>query len=333
MNVGRKSKIANFCVGFFAAVLSVVLFLGYSLKKKSSYVAERNVIIERTGDDDFLRLLIDKKISNNPMIAKISIKIMELFGYRIKFGEYVLPNQVSLFEAIRIFSSGKVVIHKITIPEGFSVLQVIRRLEKNEDLIGEIERVPKEGSLMPDTYCFKYPTKKQDIIVMAQKAMAEFIRREWPKRSPKCSLKSPREALTLASIVEKETNIEKEAVAGLYLHRLKIDMKLQADPTTIYAHKKGDKLGRNLLYSDLKIDNPYNTYVYKGLPPTPIANPGRASILATLRPEETDNLYFVYGGEGKHIFAKTYDEHKRNIAKATIFRNTAFPRKRRHLTY
>jgi UPF0755 protein len=191
----------------------------------------------------------------------------------------------------------------------------MRRLNKTEDLLGEVVQIPPEGSLLPDTYCFKYPTQKQEIITMAQSAMREFIRKEWPKRSEKCTLKTPDEALVLASIVEKETNIEREIIAGVYFHRLKIKMKLQSCPTAIYAHKRGDSLGHALKYSELTIDDPYNTYVYEGLPPAPITNPGRESIIAVLHPQETDNLFFVYEGEGRHAFAKTYDEHKRNIAR------------------
>jgi UPF0755 protein len=293
----------------------VSLFFMYHLHKKSAYVPERNVILQNTSDEDFSNLLVNNKISNSSLFAKISIKIMKILGYRGKFGEYALPHHVSLFEAIKIIDSGKVVIHKITIPEGFSVFQLMKRLENHEDLLGKIEHIPQEGSVMPDTYCFKYPTTKQDIISIAQKAMREFLKNEWLQRSPKCTLKNPYEALTLASIVEKETNIEKEMVAGVYLRRLKNHMRLQSCPTAIYAHKKGDKLGHNLKYSELTLDDPYNTYVYGGLPPTPISNPGRSSIIAVLHPEETENLFFVFDGVKKHIFSKTYEEHKRNIAK------------------
>jgi UPF0755 protein len=266
-------------------------------------------------DDGFSQLLIDQKISDNFIITKLSVKIMKLFKYGAKFGEYSLPRRVSLFNDIKIINSGKVVIHKITIPEGFTAVQVVRRLKKDENLLGDIEQPPPEGSILPDTYCFKYPTKRQDIISTAQKALQKFIRQEWPKRSRLCTLKNVNEILTLASIVEKETNIEKEMVAGIYLQRLKIGMKLQSCPTAIYAHKRGERLGHALKYRELTIDDPYNTYVHKGLPPTPISNPGRSSILAVLHPLETENLFFAYEGGGKHVFSKTYEEHKRNIAR------------------
>ncbi|MDR2724085.1 MAG: endolytic transglycosylase MltG [Holosporaceae bacterium] len=275
---------------------------------------KQNIIVKYTDDNSFSQLLIEQKISNNFIITKLLVKIMKLFKYCIKFGEYSLPHRTSLFEAIKIISSGKVVIYKITIPEGFSIIQVMRRLQKHENLLGEIEQTPLEGSLLPDTYCYKYPTKKQDIIFRAQKAMQKFILQEWPKRSPTCTLKNINDAITLASIIEKETSIEREMIAGVYLHRLKINMKLQSCPTVIYAIRKGEKLGRKLKYSDLTVNDPYNTYIHYGLPPTPINNPGRESIIAVLHPQETENLFFVFIGEGKHIFSKTYEEHKRNIA-------------------
>ncbi|MDR2157985.1 MAG: endolytic transglycosylase MltG [Holosporaceae bacterium] len=315
MDSDYRRGTAPFLVGFATTILLISLFFIYYVHKKSSYVPEKNIIVERMDDGAFSQLLVDKKISDNLILAKITVKIMKILGYRAKFGEYALPHYVSLFEAIKVINSGKVVIHKITIPEGFSVFQVMKRLEENEDLRGKIENIPREGSIMPDTYCFKYPTTKQEIIFMAQKAMREFIQKEWPKRSSSCVLRNPNEVLTLASIVEKETNIEKEMVAGVYLKRLKINMKLQSCPTAIYAHKRGDRLGHGLKYSELTINDPYNTYIYGGLPPAPISNPGRASIIAVLHPEETDNLFFVFDGVKKHIFSKTYDEHRRNISK------------------
>jgi UPF0755 protein len=273
-----------------------------------------NIIINLTDDDHFADTLTREGISNNFFITKISIKIMALFGYEAKFGEYALPHRVSLYEAIKIINSGNVVIHRITIPEGFPTVYTLRRIESNEHLSGEIEQIPQEGSIMPGTYCFKYPTTKQEIIRIAQKEMVEFLQKEWPKRSLLCTLKNPYEVLILASIVEKETSTEREIVAGVYLHRLKINMKLQSCPTVIYAHKKGKKLEHTLKYSELNIDSPYNTYRHKGLPPTPITNPGKESIIATLHPQKTENLFFVFDGISKHIFSKTYEEHKRNIA-------------------
>ncbi|MDR0555648.1 MAG: endolytic transglycosylase MltG [Holosporaceae bacterium] len=310
-----RGRIVNFLLGFFGLLALVVLFFVYYMHKSSLYVPERGLIVDQPTDDAFSRLLVENKIADCYVMNKICVKIMKKFRYEIKFGEYALPHHVSLYDTIKIISSGQVIIHKITFPEGFSVVQTLRRLEKDENLRGKIEKIPPEGSLMPDTYCFKYPTTRQEIISWAQQAMRNFLWQEWPKRSPKCTLQSPREALILASIVEKETNLEKERIAGVYLRRLAIGMKLQSCPTVIYGLQKGERLYRPLNRADLIKDMSHNTYVYPGLPPTPITNPGRTSIIAVLHPKETDEIFFVYEGAGRHAFAKTYDEHKRNIAR------------------
>ncbi|MDR1551830.1 MAG: endolytic transglycosylase MltG [Holosporaceae bacterium] len=312
---GTGKSVAYFLTGFFGLLLLSATFFVFFLCKKSSYVPDRSFIVENLKDEHFSRLLVERKVAGCFSMTKIIIKIMKLFKYNVKLGEYALPNRVSLFEALEIIDSGKVVVHKITIPEGFSVMQVIRRLEKDENLLGAIIKIPQEGSLLPDTYCFKYPTTRQEIISWARQAMREFMHREWPKRSLTCKLSNSHEAVTLASIIEKETNSERKKIAGVYMKRLKIGMRLQACPTVIYALKKGDVLGRELRYSDLIVDDPFNTYMHNGLPPGPITNPGRESILAVLHPEETEELFFVHRGNGYHAFAKTYREHKKNIAR------------------
>ncbi len=265
----------------------------------------------------FIENNLASEIHNNSFLTKIIIKFGELLGYKLKFGEYSIPKNVSLWNAIKILSVKRPVIHKVCIPEGFSVHRVLERLNNDKFLRGEITKIPEEGSLMPDTYCFKYPTTRQQIIDQAQKAMSDFIEKEWENKSEDCFLKTPQEVLTLASIIERESSIELDVIAGMYLNRLKIDMKLQADPTTIYAMVKGQKFPRSLTYKDLKFDHPYNTYVYKGLPPGPISNPGKKSILAVLHPKKSDWLFLYYDGSfmDKPVFSKTYQEHRRNIAR------------------
>jgi UPF0755 protein len=308
-----KSNKCAFVLAFFLICLgSAAIFLAYSINKKVLYIPKRNLIVDRIGDAAVVDLLTREKLADGRTVAAIAIKVMRLLGHSIKSGEYELPYCLSLREAIEILASGQVVIHKITIPEGFSVKQTLQRLEKNEFLLGKIEEAPEEGSLMPDTYCFRYPATRQQIISMAQSEMAEFMRREWPRRSQGCTLKTPRETLILASIVEKEAAAEREMVAGVYLNRLNMGMKLQSCPTVIYALTRGDKFGRPLKYSDLKTNNAHNTYVHAGLPPTPITNPGRSSIMATLHPRKTENLFFVSDGADGHIFSRTFEEHKRH---------------------
>lgn len=310
----HKKSVTYFLGVVFVFFVIFGFVFSYLLFKKSSYIHEKGVIVERTDAEYVCALLKDKNISSSKITTKSIIKILKIFGYRLKMGEYSFSNSVSLMDALKIISSGKSIVHKFTIPEGFSVFQVINKLNNNEFLLGKIEKIPEEGSLMPDTYLFKYPTAKQQIITQAQGAMRKFLEKEWPKRSGNCIAKTPYEALILASIVEKETYLEREIVAGVYTKRLRINMRMQAEPTAVYAIAKGSPLGREITRPELRAQLPHNTYKNNGLPPTPISNPSRASIIAALHPAETDNLFFVLDETGYGHFAKTYKEHKQNIA-------------------
>lgn len=318
-----KLCIKGFIFGIFIGVCAFAFYCGYLVTRPSNYFPEKDSYIILNHPESPVAVArvfssngITSEIDNNVNLLKITIKVAELYGYKLKFGEYSLPANISLWDAIKVLSRSETVLHKITIPEGFSVYRVLERINNNQFLLGEIERVPEEGSLMPDTYCFRYPTKKQDIIDWAQRSMTEFIEKEWPKRSEDCFLKTPQEVLTLASIVVKESSIDLETIAGMYLNRLKIGMKLQACPTAIYAQVKGKRFPRSLTYKDLKYDDPYNTYVYEGLPPGPIANPCRKSILAVLHPKKSEWLFLFFDGKlmSKPLYAKTYLEHRKNIA-------------------
>ena len=312
MSLGRRCFFGG-CVGF----LIFFVFLWYLTSAPSKYDGREMFVAEKNDPEYIASLFVEKRISQFPSVIKILIKIMKRRGDFIVIGEYNLPNKVSPIDALKILASGKVVVRKICIPEGFSVFQVIERLNANKYLHGEIERIPDEGTIMPATYEFTYTTTRQQILDMAQKEMQQFLQKEWPKRSKNCLLKTPKEALILASIVEKEAHYAEEhkLIAGVYQHRLQTNMKLQACPSVIYAHKRGDKMGRPLLYRDLKLNDPYNTYVKHGLPPGPIANPGKACILAVLHPEKTDYLFFVADNSSHHVFSKTYKEHLYKIKK------------------
>ena len=307
-------KFLYFCAGIFACAFLILSYTAYVLLKKSDYKGSESIVVElNSSRDDIIYLLLENKITDSALAAKIALNIMSIFGIQVKVGEYFVPPQSSLISAIKSLSQGEKVIRKITIPEGLSVAQIIEKLNENDLLIGEIKEIPAEGSLMPDTYFFSYPTQRQKIIDRAKKMMADFIAREWPNRSKLCFLKTPEEVINLASIVEKESFLERKLVASVYLNRLKKNMRLQADPTVIYGITKGKPLDRRLLYRDLnQIENPYNTYRHAGLPPTAIANPGRESIKAVLHPAETDYLFFVFDGVSRHIFSKTFTEHKKN---------------------
>lgn len=207
---------------------------------------------------------------------------------------------------------------RVAVAEGVTSWQVVEGLKAVEVLSGEISAVPEEGSLAPDSYEVVRGTERAALVAEMQRRQAERLERAWQERAEGLPLKTPQEALILASIVEKETGIpeERRLVASVFINRLERGMRLQTDPTVIYGITNGQGvLGRGLRQSELRRETPFNTYVIDGLPPTPIANPGLAAIEAVLNPEKTDFLYFVADGSGGHAFARTLDEHNRNVAR------------------
>jgi len=236
-------------------------------------------------------------------------------------GEYAFPPAVSARDAMRILQSGKVVARNLTIPEGLTAFQVLAMVGAAEGLRGELPPAGKigEGSLLPETYQYVYGERRDDVLARMEKAMGETLDRLWRERSEEAApLASAREALILASIVERETGKaeERPRVAAVFLNRLRRGMRLQSDPTVVYGLSKGaGVIGRPLTRADLAVDHPYNTYIHTGLPPGPIANPGRDSLAAVLQPAESKDLYFVADGTGGHAFARTLDEHNRNVAR------------------
>ncbi|HMT40879.1 MAG TPA: endolytic transglycosylase MltG [Sphingorhabdus sp.] len=234
----------------------------------------------------------------------------------IKTGEFLIPARASNSEILSILTGGKTVQRMVTVPEGMPSIMVYERLMANDRLTGQIP-VPPEGSVLPDSYAFEKGEARAAVVARMQAAMKKTIDELWPKRSSDAVVKTPQEAVTLASIVEKETSKKSELriVAGVYSNRLKVGMMLQADPTIIYPITKGKPLGRRIRQSEIASVNDYNTYSMVGLPKGPIANPSRAAIEAVLNPEKTDYLFFVADGTGGHIFAKTLEEHNANVEK------------------
>ncbi len=236
-------------------------------------------------------------------------------------GEYAFPPAVSARDAMRILQSGKVVARNLTIPEGLTAFQVLALVGTAEGLRGELPPASGigEGSLLPETYRYVYGERRDDILARMQKAMGETLDRLWRGRSENSGpLASPREALILASIVERETGKadERPRIAAVFLNRLRRGMRLQSDPTVVYGMSRGaGVIGRPLTRADLAADHPYNTYIHAGLPPGPIANPGRGSLAAVLQPAKSKDLYFVADGTGGHAFARTLKAHNRNVAR------------------
>ncbi|PBN45637.1 endolytic transglycosylase MltG [Sphingobium sp. D43FB] len=237
-------------------------------------------------------------------------------GTPIKAGEFVIPAGASNSDILSILQGGKTLTRLITIPEGMPSILVHERLMANDQLTGDIP-VPEEGSVLPDSYAFDKGEARAAVLKRMQKAMDEALAKLWAERAPNTVAKTPKEAIILASIVEKETAVasERPTVAGVYSNRLRTNMMLQADPTIIYPITRGKPLGRRIRKSEIADVNDYNTYAMVGLPKGPIANPGRLSILAVLHPAETKALYFVADGKGGHIFADTYQQHNENVRK------------------
>lgn len=234
----------------------------------------------------------------------------------IQAGEFLLTPGMSQGDILEAFQSGDVIRRFVTIPEGMPSILVWERLMAEELLTGDID-VPPEGSILPDTYAFERGQSRKSLVEQMQAAMDKALAEEWAKRRPGIPVDTMREALILASIVEKETGKpeERRMVAGLYSNRVRTGMMLQADPTIIYPITKGKPLGRRIRQSEIAAVNGYNTYTKVGLPEGPITNPGRASIAAVMNPENTGALFMVANGTGGHWFADTLAEHNANVAK------------------
>ena len=269
---------------------------GASLTSVAEKLAEEGVIADPQG------FLLRAKIlgSSDPILA----------------GEFLLPAGASNAQILDTFQHGEVIRRFVTIPEGLPSILVHERLMAEDHLTGEIP-VPVEGSVLPDTYDFERGEARSAVLARMQAAMQNYLAEAWPKRGPDIAVDTIQEAVTLASIVEKETGVarERRMVAGLYSNRLKDGMLLQADPTIIYPITRGKPLGRRIRQSEIAAVNDYNTYSMTGLPKAPITNPGREAIAAVLNPAETDARYMVADGTGGHAFAQTLDEHNRNVEK------------------
>jgi UPF0755 protein len=235
-------------------------------------------------------------------------------GDPIQAGEFQIPKGMSAAAILDLLQHGNPLQRLITVTEGMPSIIVEEKLAANRYLTGPLPRIP-EGSLLPDSYSYDRGDTRAEVVKRMQQAMVKALAELWPKRTGKCPLASKEDVVTLASIVEKETGkpAERRTVAGVYCNRLRIGMKLDADPTVIYPITKGKPLGRRIKKSELHSDDPYNTYTHAGLPPGPIANPGQASIEAVLNPAETKALYFVADGTGGHVFAETLEEQSANV--------------------
>lgn len=233
----------------------------------------------------------------------------------LKAGEYAIPSGASPRQIMQLLIEGKSIVYKLTLAEGLTTATILDLVAKHPSLQGEVSSAPEEGTLLPETYVFNRGMSRDALIARMQKDHDEVLDALWQRRAPNLPFQTKAEAVVLASIVEKETGIasERPRVAAVFVNRLRKGMKLQSDPTIIYGLTKGVPLGRGIRQSEIEKATPWNTYVVFGLPPTPIANPGRDALAAVLNPAETDDLFFVADGTGGHVFASTLADHERNV--------------------
>jgi UPF0755 protein len=275
-------------------------------------------IPSRAGMADIADTLQREGVIDNNRWAFIGAVIALKARTELKPGEYSFQKNASLRNVIATMVEGKVVQHSVTIPEGLTSEQIVGRLTDSDIFSGSINEIPREGTLLPETYKFPRGTTREQVIARMQQAQKRVVAEAWDHRSADIPIKSPEQLVTLASIVEKETGKadERSRVAAVYVNRLRQKMKLQSDPTIIYGLVGGKgTLGRPIKRSEITQPSPYNTYVVDGLPPGPIANPGRASLEAAANPARTRDLFFVADGTGGHAFTETYGEHQKNVAK------------------
>lgn len=263
------------------------------------------------------RVLQAMGLINAPLGFRVAVKLRGDEN-RLQAGEFEIPPRASLAQIIDHLRDGRPIMHAITLAEGLTSQQIINELNGHKILDGVVAQIPAEGSLLPETYFVPRGTRRSALIADMQRAMQVTLDTAWESRQEGLPIKTKQEALILASIVEKETGIpeERRDVAAVFVNRLRRGMKLQSDPTIIYGLVGGQgKLGRPIRKSEIRKPTPYNTYTIEGLPPTPIANPGRAAIEAVMGPSKSKAVFFVADGTGGHVFAETYRDHRANVKK------------------
>jgi UPF0755 protein len=304
-----------FVVAAIALVVGVV-FIEKQANEPGPLAADKVVVIPKSiGTGEIAALLKREGVINQTFLFEVQAYLNRQRG-PLKAGEFLFRARTSVDEAVDTLISGKAILHALTVPEGLTSEQIVQRIRDNEILTGDVTEMPREGTLLPDTYKFERGETRQQAVNRMQRAQREALNQIWARRSPDLPIKTPQELVILASIVEKETGRadERTRVAGVFINRLGKRMKLQSDPTIVYGLVGGKgTLGRGILRSEIDRATPYNTYAIEGLPPGPIANPGRAALEAVANPSRTKDLYFVADGSGGHAFAETLDQHQKNV--------------------
>ncbi len=277
----------------------------------------KSVVISRGADLESIAVMLQRQnVIDSSLIFSNGVRLSKAAD-NLKAGEYVFEPGVSMRTVMNVLVAGKAILHGFTVPEGLTSEQIVARISEDPILTGDVNTIPAEGTLLPETYKFSRGATREQIIDQMRRAQERTIAEIWARRSSDLPISTPAEFVTLASIVEKETGKadERPLVAAVFINRLRQNIRLQSDPTIIYGlfGGKGKPPDRPIYRSDIDKATPYNTYVIDGLPPGPIANPGRAALEAVANPSRTNDLYFVADGSGGHVFAETLDEHNRNV--------------------
>ncbi|MDH3703302.1 MAG: endolytic transglycosylase MltG [Alphaproteobacteria bacterium] len=318
MASGRRRFIAAFIVVIGCALLGAAALVYRHYVAPGPLKQPTTVVVARgAGVNDIARLLHNKSVIANPKLFGAVARVSGVHR-RLMAGEYGFDPGVSTRDVLTVLLEGRTTVRKVTFAEGITVKEVAEALANTEGLKGELASIPNEGTLLPNTYHFSLGDSPTAIVQRMENAMAATVAELWENRADGLPIRTMREAIILASIVEKETGVasERARVAAVFVNRLRKRMRLETDPTVVYGLTEGKgPLGRALTRRDLKRDHPYNTYRIFGLPPGPICNPGRDALAAVMNPLETDELYFVADGTGGHAFARNLAGHNRNVAK------------------
>ena len=317
MGLSSLSGLLTFVLLGALATVGALAWLMKEARSPGPLAGDKVVIIGREDDSGSIADQLERAgVIDSAMWFNV-LTLLDGDRGSLKRGEYAFKAGMSMNEIENELIAHRVVRYKLTLPEGLTSEQAVDRLREDTVLTGEIREIPREGSLMPDTYYFERGDTRQSILSRMAKIQAKTIEEVWKARAPDLPIKSPGEMVTLASIVEKETGKpeERPRVAGVFVNRLEKHMRLDSDPTIVYGLALGKgTLGRSITRADLNQSTPYNTYIIEGLPPGPICNPGKAALEAVANPARSKDLYFVADGTGGHAFAETLDQHQKNVA-------------------
>ncbi len=327
--MGRLLRWLGFLVFFIIIGVSGVGFWSYTeFVRPGPLAADKIIVIPRGESVERIAILLARhNVIKIPLVLSVAARTVAT-DKALQAGEFTFPKAASPRDVLKVLKTGKQVVRRLTVAEGLTSAEILDRLKKTEGLAGGVTVTVREGQLLPETYYFTFGDTRNTLVKRMQGGMQKALAILWPKRSPNLPLATQEEAVILASIVEKETGraAERARVAGVFINRLRLNMRLQSDPTVAYGlHQGHQELRRALTRKDLKTPSPFNTYLNKGLPPGPIANPGRASLEAVLHPADTGELYFVADGSGGHAFARSLAEHNHNVAKWRKLEKTQKP--------